>query len=330
MTRELLDELLSATEPTDPAWPRLAKLVDRAAAAIGRSGNPPPADGQGWTPPGLEDLVQEFWVSGSADKVVLGANDDRHLRALVHTEVRNIAVGELRKSGRAALHDRLVDVLGKGDFVKDGNYWHLPDQAPGVTHQGSSRELLVAAFEVPVDRLYVKETSKRETSFASREQFETVLQAVLERSGAGVSLAELKDVAQRWLNLHPPFSSVSIGEDLASHDEPVELSAESAEYVDQIWGRLGDDGRELLLFMDPKKNVSRDTAAVVGYGHDKVARVIRKNMDIMREELEGLPRDEQAAIVRHLTDRQRLRLLVQTEHADSALEEVKTYDPAPE
>jgi len=330
MTRELLDALLSATEPTDTAWARLDQLVRRAVDAIGRSGNPPSADGQRWTASNLADLGQEFWASGSADKVVLAAKDDRHLRALVNTEVRHVAIGALRKSGRAALRDRLVDVLTKGDFVKDGAYWRLPAQASDITYQGSRRDLLEAAFGVPVDRLYVKETSKRETSFASREQFESMLRAVLERASAPVSLVELKEVAQRWLNLHPPYSGVSIDDDFASNDEPVGVSAEAAEYVDRIWERIGDDGCELLLFMDPKKNTSRDTAEVVGYGHDKVSRVIKATKEILREELQDLSRDEQAAILRYLKDRQRRRLLVQTEQADGALEEVESHDYAPE
>ena len=79
-----------------------------------------------------------------------------------------------------------------------------------------------------------------------------------------MSFAELKEVAQRWLNLQPPYSAVSIDDDIASSDEPVGVPVEAAEYVDRIWERIGEDGRELLLFMDPKKNTSRDTAAAVG------------------------------------------------------------------
>ena len=112
--------------------------------------------------------------------MVLAAKDDRHLRALVVTAVRHLAIGELRKSRRAALHDRLLDVLTKGDFVKDGACWRLPEHESGIVYQGSRRDLLEAAFDAPVDRLYVKETSKRETSFASREQFEFMLRAVLD------------------------------------------------------------------------------------------------------------------------------------------------------
>lgn len=330
MTRDLVDALLSAFGPTDPVWARLDQLVRRAVDAVGRTGNPPPADGDRWTTPALEDLAQQFWTSGSADKVTLSATDDRHLRALVNTAVRHAAIGELRKNGRAALHDRLVDVLGNGDFVKAGQHWRLPEHTPELTYQGSRRDLLEAAFDAPVDRLYVKETSKRETSFASRKQFESMLQAVLERAGAAVSFAELKEVAQRWLNLHPPYLAVPLGDEFASIDEAVGIAVESAEWVDRIWERIGEDGRELLLFMDPQKNTSRDTAKMVGYGHDKVSRVIRATREILREELQDLPRDEQAAILRHLKDRQRRRMLVHTEQADGALKEVENHDHAPE
>jgi hypothetical protein len=321
MTRDLLDDLLWATDSTDPVWQRLDVVVRRAAEAVGHSGNPPSADGRRWTPDRLEDLVQEFWATGSADKVILASSDDQHLRALVVVVVRNLAIGELRKSGRAALHDRLVDVLAQGEFVKAGAYWRLPGQASDVTYQGSRHDLLDAAFAVPVTRLYVKETSKRESSFATRAQIEDLLRAVLERAGAAVSLADLKDIAHRWLNLHPPYIAVTIKDTFSSSDEAVGVAAEVENAVGRIWVRIGADGQELLLFMDPNKNTSRDTAAVVVYGHDKVARVIKATKEILREELQDLPRDEQLAILRHLKDRQRRRLLAQTDQADGALNE---------
>lgn len=330
MTRELVDALLSATDTGDDAWGRLDQLARRAVNAVGKSGNPPTADGQRWSKTSLEDLAQEFWSSGSADKVVLAARDDQHLRALVNTAVRNLAIGALRKSGRAALHDRLADVLAQGEYVRDGAHWRLPEHQPGSTYQGPRGDLLEAAFTAPIDRLYVKETSKRETSFATREQFNTMLRTVLERAGGAVSFAELKEVAQRWLNLHPPYSAAEIDDNFASSVDPIEASVEVAEHVDRIWNRLGETGRELLLFMDPKKNTSRDTAALVGYGHDKVARTIKATKDILREELQDLARDEQTAILRSLKDRQRRRLLVQTEQADGALKEVETHDHASE
>jgi hypothetical protein len=320
MTRELVDALLAANGVTDPVWVRLDKLVRRAANAVGRSGQPPSADGQPWTATSLEDLAQDFWDLGSADKVVLASRDDTHLRALVHLEVKHVATRQLRKSGRAALNDRIVDVLGKGHFVKAGAYWRLPEQVAGTTYQGSRRDLLEAAFEIPVTRQYVKESSKRESSFASRDQLEAMIRAVLERAGAAVSLAELREVAQRWLNLHSPYSSVALDDDFPSNDEPIGLYADVANHVDRIWARLGKDGRELLLFMDPKKNSSRATAAVVGYGHDKVSRIISATYEILGDELQNLPEDEQLAIVRHLKDRQRHQLATQTKQADSALE----------
>ncbi|MCE9621231.1 MAG: hypothetical protein K8R99_02680 [Actinomycetia bacterium] len=260
--------------------------------------------------------------------MILAAKDDDHLRALVQTELRNLAIGQLRKSGRAALHDRLIDVLAKGAFVKDGAAWRLEGHASGETYQGPRRTLLEAAFEVTVNRLYVKETSKRESSFATREQFESMLQNVLDRAGAAVSFAELKEVAQRWLNLSPPFSDISIEDEFASTDEAPDVGSAIADQVDRIWDRIGENGRELLLYMDPEKNTSRDTSLVVGYGHDKVSRIIKATKAILAEELQGLPRDEQTAIVRRLKDRQRRQLLQQTADADSALNELEIHDHA--
>jgi hypothetical protein len=293
---------------------RLYLLVRAASLGLVHSGKYPNPWRSSWTDDDADDLTQELFTSGRHNKLVLTATDDQHLERLIRKTLGRMVIDELRKVGLAALRDRLIDVLGEGEFSKVNDMWGLPNHDPQLVYQGGVATLKGAARSVEVDVLHVRDDAKRGSSFASRDHLEALCAAVLTAAGAYVPLATLIEVVEDRLGLHASSVFEPIDDSIADRDQVPEV--EIAETVDAIWQLLEADERKLIPYLDPDDTV-RAVAAEVGFGRDKVSRLRRRIYEIMGEHLERHSDPERRAIIHRLVARQ--LACRRTESDDAAL-----------
>jgi hypothetical protein len=212
----------------------------------------PKPGGGTWNAEDAQDLVQDLFVSGRVNKLVLSAADDADFLAKATVATRNMIVDRLRETGQAAVRERVIDVLNKGAFVKHRvkgeDSYGLVGQDGGERYQGNRVDLRLAADRAPV-RLYpFNPDAERASSFAPREDIERLLTTVLAEAGAPVPVATLVEVVGQRVDLGRVPDQVDADPVLPMTNPEAALIG--AEIADEIWARLTPTQRQLLPHLD--------------------------------------------------------------------------------
>jgi DNA-directed RNA polymerase specialized sigma24 family protein len=292
--RSLL-ESLRVRDPLPEAQAALFKLTLRLAASAARK-LPRPGGGE-WSPDDISDLTQDIYESGRLTTAILKAEDDEHLAALISTALRRMAIDRIRAADETGLHERVSDVLRNGPFVQHSGAWGPPGFSAGERYQGSESALIQAVWAVPVTILRVRADSKRRSSYASREDFEAMLSAVLGVAQAPVPLRSLVSTcAHRLGQAVTVFDHDADPVAPAGTPEDV-LVGQSIAAV--LWAQLTSSQRSVVPYLDLS---SRQAAAIIGLGHSAVSVAQSAVKAVVANECRELTGGEQLEVVKHLCE----------------------------
>jgi len=285
-----------------------ALIVEQARKLL-RPGLPHP-EGRNWVDDDAFELTSGFCLSPAYEYVLITAQDDDELRALVYTSLRNLVVAELRKTARARLRRRMKEIMVEEGYVeKPQKFWRRPSDLDYV-FAGRKAELAEAAWGVSVQLVRWRSDAKRNGPVAERQSFVDVLAAVLDVAHGSVHEDELLDVVATRFGLgpvsfaealdvpeeeHGPVDGAPTPEDVAVAED---AELEAAIQASSIWAQLSPDERRLFPHLGKS---ARAAAEGAGMGKTKA----NSAMPRLQEKLAvliGVDEDEErkTAVIREL------------------------------
>jgi hypothetical protein len=261
---------------------------------------PDPASKGFWDDDDLAELAHEMVLACSSgqsfvDRLLAASTDEDSLRSVVAHRVGIAFAERARETDTGHLAGRIRKLLRANvtDFVEvRPSFWAPSVGAASVPSDPSRDGLLRAAFAVPgVKMTRWSAEAERRSPFASKDDLERLVLAVLHAGGAPVHERELIKVMADYFGLRPDSTPIDDVTDHAFRDDSQapDAAVENAEYADFIWAQLSSDERTVLPWLDESVT---DMAAGLGIGRTR-AHNIRASARVVIARALGLSEDPQ-------------------------------------
>ena len=243
-----------------------------------RSRNYPDPDGKGfWNDDDLAELAHEMVLACSngqsfVDTALAAATDENSLRSVIAHRVGIAFADRSRESDTGHLAGRIRKLLRanpNGFNEVRPSFWCPSGHAVDAQVDPAREDLLRAAFAVPdvkLTRWSVE--AERRSPFASKDDLERLVLAILRAAGGPVHERELIKVLADYFGLRPSSVAIDQVTDFAFPDQgkSPEEEVENTQYADMIWEQLNTDERAVLPWLE--ESVS-DTAAGLSLGRTR-------------------------------------------------------------
>lgn len=251
----------------------LQMLLEVTLQTVRARNYPDPGRTGAWSDDDVAELAHEVVVACSGgrslvDTLLTAATDENSLRAVVSHRVRLAFADRSRKTDTGHLSRRVQKLLSEGPdlFTQVGQgSWALVSPEQGeAAGPPTFEDLLRAAFAVPdvwLTRWSV--SAQRRSPFASKQDLQRLVTAVLVRVGGPLSERVLVKVLADYFGLQP--GQVSIDEQGSALDPAattdVATSVENEILVDAIWIQLTEYQRTVLPWLEDSLSSTADALA---------------------------------------------------------------------
>jgi hypothetical protein len=259
-------------------------------------------DGLPWSTEDTDDLVQDFFAGSSWHAVLITAEDDDGLRALIYRTLDHLLIDQYRKTERGRLHRRVDEILRDDPFVEHSEHYWRRSSDPAIVFNGSVNDLSRAVSTVDIKIVIWRTDSVRRSPHTDRGSFLALLNAMFDCARSAIEMNTIVDVLANRLGLQTTslFEEIDIADNAVDLDSKLiadEDDGDGASLAAEIWTQLSPLERRMLPMMEVS---SRETGLRLGIGKTQANNVNVRLKEKLRQMLEGEEYSKREIIVEHL------------------------------
>lgn len=277
------------------------QLVREVATGLAGS-RPLNPNGHPWRTEDTDDLVQDFFAGPSWQGVLINAENDDGLRALIYRTLDRILIDQYRRTERGRLQRRLDEIFRDDRFVEHPQHYWRRNSDPSTVFNGSANDLAIAVSTVDIKIVVWRADSVRRSPHTDRESFFALLDAMFDCARSAIEMNAIVNVLANRLGLQTAslFEEINVADNSDDLDSKLianEDDGEGATVAVDIWTQLSPLERRMLPMMEVS---SREAGLRLGIGKTQANNVNVRLKEKLRQTLEGEANGVREAIIEHL------------------------------